>query len=518
MEQVQRMAQNPSFPWMPSQGFAEPEDRNESPHRTRLRAVFSAFHESGAGSNLAADILLHELAEEVLTIPNVSGSAIALRVSGGHFVCRAVAGEPTPAIGAPIEAQDGLSAECIRTGRMQVCLDTEADLRVNAETCRTWGVQSLMAVPLFLEQRLIGILEAFARAPEAFDRASAERLTQLGNYVVEIVSFAEKPVLVHSPAPARQAQPVRQRVDTWTETHLPEPEPAMVSAGPVEPVTATANAPIAVPPLHGTPTLTFAQVEAPVRRFHPRRNLGLALLALAVGVVAVAGLWILPLNIDRTAAKSQIAAQIPAAIGSVASGSNSNSIPQTPPRPAKPSPSSKLTSAPVAKNAGLSPRSGGLVVYDKGKVVYRVLPGSGSMIGSGETGSAGAVPMGGSALEASARDRAEAEGPVLGQVTTAAETEKLRAAADVASITGGKLIRQVDPILPPELPGFHLPEEVLLEGIVDRDGGVRDLRFLRGDTRLSAAAMEAVRQWRYEPFRANGQPVDMLSTISVRFR
>jgi hypothetical protein len=88
------MAQNPIFPWVPTQGVPEQEDRNASPQRQRLQAVFSAFEESGAGSTLALDILLHELAEESLSVPGVTGSAIALRGAGDHFACRAVAGSP----------------------------------------------------------------------------------------------------------------------------------------------------------------------------------------------------------------------------------------------------------------------------------------------------------------------------------------------------------------------------------------------------------------------------------------
>src|SRR5450432_2795157 len=190
MRQVQRMAQNPSFPWVPSQRPPEPEHRNESPQRQRLHAVFSAFQESGAGSSLALDILLHELTEESLALPGVTGAAIALRGAGDHFLCRAVAGEPTPALGARIEAQDGLSAECVRTGRLQVCQDTESDARVNAEMCRAWGVRSLVIVPLFLRQRLVGILEVFSPLSGAFERAGIERLVQLGNYVVETVAFS----------------------------------------------------------------------------------------------------------------------------------------------------------------------------------------------------------------------------------------------------------------------------------------------------------------------------------------
>jgi protein TonB len=169
------------------------------------------------------------------------------------------------------------------------------------------------------------------------------------------------------------------------------------------------------------------------------------------------------------------------------------------------------------------------VVYEKGKVVYRALPGSGSMIGPAAiepaaTGSSALAPPATASTTLTpapnpAAGTSAASSLTSGPVTSAAETEKLRDTADVAAnITGGKLIHEVDPVMPAEVAGLNLPKEVLLEGVIDRDGSVRDIRLLRGDSRLSAAAIDAVRQWRYEPFRSNGERVDMLATLSVRFR
>ena len=514
------MAQNPSFPWVPSPSPPEPEDRNESPQRQRLRAVFSAFEESGAGSTLALDILLHELAEESLSVPGVTGSAIALRGAGDHFVCRAVAGEPTPALGTRIEAQDGLSAECIRTGRLQVCLDTASDARLNAEMCRAWGVRSLVIVPLFLRQRLVGILEVFSPISDAFDRAAIERLMQLAGYVVETVAFSEGPILPQPTVTTRPSGPFQPRIETWTDTQLPEVVP-VPGRGVPEAAPTSLNYEPGVPdaysdfgsshaagtdtaalilPQPGAPTLTFSSpgVLAPPSR---RRNLGLALVVLAAGFIAVVGLWSWwPSGETRTTTASAIVSQVPHITNTAVPAAGSKATNRAISRTAKPSPSSKTPLPVVAKNADAhSSHSGGLVVYDKGKVVYRAVPGSGSMIGPA-TVDPGAP-------------RAAATGPV----TSAAETEKLRDTADGGTITGGKLIRQVDPVIPPELAGLPLPEDVLLEGVIDRDGSVRDLHLLRGDARFAEAAIEAARQWRYEPFRSNGERVDMLGTLSVRF-
>jgi len=583
------MAQNPSFPWVPSESPREPEYRNESPQRQRLRAVFSAFQESGAGSGLALDVLLHELTEESLAISGVTGSAIALRGAGDDFVCRAAAGEPTPALGARIEAQDGLSAECVRTGRLQVCQDTESDARLNSEVCRAWGVRSLTIIPLFLRQRLIGILEAFSPAAGAFDRAAIARLVQLGNYVVDIVAFAEGPSQPEPVIPAKPTASFRPRLETWIDTQLPEvapnpvvspaknaemkavemksagatmvptdverrvPEfhsesvhPESVNSGSAHPRAASSDfaAMILPEPEASNLSLVAPGVLAPPAR---GRNLGLALLVLAAGLIAVVGLWSWwPSADNRPVSASVIASQVPRATDSSNPGGLNSTERQPSPRAAKPSPSSKALSATTTKSTGdLVPRSGSLVVYEKGKVVYRALPGSGSMIGPATIGPAGTGPTstrpGATALAAtgsltlapaaaaSTTNAALPNPPVAagtsmsgslttGPVTSAAETEKLRDTADVAaSITGGKLIHQVDPIMPPEVAGLNLPKEVLLEGVIDRDGSVRDIRLLRGDARLSAAAIEAVRQWRYEPFRSNGERVDMLATLSVHF-
>ena len=52
---------------------------------------------------------------------------------------------------------------------------------------------------------------------------------------------------------------------------------------------------------------------------------------------------------------------------------------------------------------------------------------------------------------------------------------------------------------------------------VDVDGTVKDARVLRSMPMLDAAALEAVRQWRYEPTTVGGKPVPVIMTVSVAF-
>jgi protein TonB len=49
------------------------------------------------------------------------------------------------------------------------------------------------------------------------------------------------------------------------------------------------------------------------------------------------------------------------------------------------------------------------------------------------------------------------------------------------------------------------------------DGGVEDARVLRSVPLLDAAAIDAVRQWRFTPTLLNGVPVRVIMTVTVHF-
>jgi protein TonB len=59
---------------------------------------------------------------------------------------------------------------------------------------------------------------------------------------------------------------------------------------------------------------------------------------------------------------------------------------------------------------------------------------------------------------------------------------------------------------------------VALDAVVSAEGVVTQLKYRSGPEALSAAAMDAVRWWRYEPFLVNGQPTAVQTTIAVDFR
>lgn len=58
---------------------------------------------------------------------------------------------------------------------------------------------------------------------------------------------------------------------------------------------------------------------------------------------------------------------------------------------------------------------------------------------------------------------------------------------------------------------------VVLEAVVAEDGTVREVRVLRSVPLLDGAAVQAVRQWRFNATRLNGEPVPVVMTVTVSF-
>jgi protein TonB len=58
---------------------------------------------------------------------------------------------------------------------------------------------------------------------------------------------------------------------------------------------------------------------------------------------------------------------------------------------------------------------------------------------------------------------------------------------------------------------------VELTGVIATDGRIRELRVVSGNPFLAQAALDAVRQWIYEPTGLNGEPVEVVAPITVYF-
>jgi TonB family protein len=83
---------------------------------------------------------------------------------------------------------------------------------------------------------------------------------------------------------------------------------------------------------------------------------------------------------------------------------------------------------------------------------------------------------------------------------------------------GPKLIKKVNAVYPPEARQAGIEGTVILEATIDIQGKVIKVRVLKGDNDLlNKAAIEALRQWEYEPFIVDGKPMPFNITVTMRF-
>ena len=83
-----------------------------------------------------------------------------------------------------------------------------------------------------------------------------------------------------------------------------------------------------------------------------------------------------------------------------------------------------------------------------------------------------------------------------------------------------KLVHQVQPVYPERAQAQGIQGIVLLEAVILMDGNLGTIRVVNklADPDLVNAAVDAVKNWRYEPTLLNGQPVEVFTTITVNFR
>lgn len=80
------------------------------------------------------------------------------------------------------------------------------------------------------------------------------------------------------------------------------------------------------------------------------------------------------------------------------------------------------------------------------------------------------------------------------------------------------LVHRVEPVYPPEAKKERLDGVIAIDIVIGRDGSVLSMHPLNGPDMLADAAMDALRWWRFEPYRVNGEPAIVETTLAVEFK
>ncbi len=87
----------------------------------------------------------------------------------------------------------------------------------------------------------------------------------------------------------------------------------------------------------------------------------------------------------------------------------------------------------------------------------------------------------------------------------------------ISHLAEANLLRRVHPIYPAIARQAGVQGIVELRAIISKTGIIENLVVVSGHPMLSAAAIEAVKQWRYRPYLLNNEPVEVETEITVNF-
>ncbi len=319
---------------------------------------------------------------------------------------------------------------------MQLCEDTLVDPRVNATACSDLGIRSIAVHPILEGEELWGLLEVFSLVPHAFSDSDLQELQGLSRKILRTVREA----MDAEPASPVGAEHSLQLVaDPGQEESSEQPE--------------------------ALPEPVQADVAVPGRDYRTGA-LTAAVLALAVLLGWMVGRVGWSMAVNRAPAQAAITPdEAQAMVPVVPENSPATSRREEPPVPAK-TVASRITPparpAPKPKTETAEP-TGGLVVYEHGKVVFRMPP--------SESQPAAATDVTGPGSIQKAATREEDDSALAPEQVSPASAN-------------GYLLERVEPQYPEAALQRHIQGPVELKVLVGTDGLVRRLTTISGDPLL----------------------------------
>lgn len=505
------------------------------------------------------------VAQRAQAFTNASGVAIALSEGNAdEIVCRARSGASAPDIGAALRVEGTFTGLCIQTGKELRCDDCETDTRVDMAAIRALGIRSMLVTPVREENRVIGVLAAFAPTPHAFTITHVAVLKTMADQISVLLQKERRTrdeggSPVETPRPATPATMARPAV-----TPMPTTLPVVIKSSPAAPAFAKVE-PIRSTPLEVVPLATPPKAEkrADLQRasFETFDSAGeekqsgnklMVVGVVAVLIIAAAGTFTflkmqksgassaqhtqdeqnLPANQSSSAQSSagqssgnqsqanQSAAGAPANNGQTASAANF--------------PASSGTAVIVAANTGSTgsksagevegKKTGSKVSPDK---TFTDRPASAEKQADVATLAASGTSRIAQAdrIQQSTPDVApsftvvnENRGaPLANLARPSATAAPSIAAIEQSQLEPMQLIRAGTPVYPAIAKARSITGVAVVQGTVGKDGRVTNLKFVSGQPIFKDAAFDAVRQYQFKAARLNGQPIEQTTQIKMSF-
>ncbi len=330
-----------------------------------------------------------------------------------------------------------------------------------------------------------------------------------------------------APAPAREVQ----------DSHVAETSPARTSAEADALFDKPAEAAQTESPSYAgsAPSFTFGGANVPEQSSGGSKKI---LLAVAAAALVAAGLYVGWTKFQGSASQpvSTQTQTTPAPVSVPQIAKPSGASPATPKTSAPPpttsasSPSSQNKSAPAKSQAAedTDPAS------DDGSVPSSTKPSSSTSPAAGQTAAEPRVVKGGTAPAVHAKPAApDTPAPSMIGIATAGagapppnlvsgEGSALKPVLQTLNISQGVsqglLLKKVQPIYPRNALFMRIEGSVELTATISKTGAITQVKVLSGDSQLTRAASDAVKQWKYKPYLLNGEPVEIQTQVTVNFK
>ena len=159
------------------------------PDRKNLENVLAFAYGMQMGHLRRMSEDLTQLARQAKLATMAAGAAIAVEHQH-HIECIARSGDAAPQIGTRPAANTGLAGECLRTGLPQLCGDTETHPFVDRLHSRSWGMRSIVYVPVFRGTKAEGVVGVFADRPNHFTPHDVRVLQMIAGEVGRTLKWA----------------------------------------------------------------------------------------------------------------------------------------------------------------------------------------------------------------------------------------------------------------------------------------------------------------------------------------
>lgn len=133
-------------------------------------------------TELDLDKFMNHVVEQTLFLTPSTGAVIEL-VEDNNMVYRAASGSVSDYVGMKLNIDNSISGLCIKQKEIVFSDDTENDSRVDKNACRKINAKSLIACPLFHQDRAIGVLKIISDKSDTFHDSDIQMMQIISGFI-----------------------------------------------------------------------------------------------------------------------------------------------------------------------------------------------------------------------------------------------------------------------------------------------------------------------------------------------